>query len=140
MQKELRKYYERGISATVTASKTGINVKTVCKYFAEWSEQISESESSDFLERQKNERSQIIVAFDEQILSVHEQLDEIENQIKKYKQENKIIPKHLLSLRLEIVKYVSSLIEKKGLFTIQLPPDEVIEQKVKEIIKKHVPK
>ena len=92
------------------------------------------------MERQKNERSQIIVAFDEQILSVHAQLDEIENQIKKYKQENKIIPKHLLCLKLEIVKYISSLIEKKGLFTIQLPPDEVIERKIEEKIKQYVSK
>ncbi len=43
MQKELRQYFERGISATVASSKTGINIKTVCKYFEEWSERIKES-------------------------------------------------------------------------------------------------
>lgn len=137
MQTGLRKYFERGISATVTSSKTGVNIKTVCKYFDEWAEQIRESESNDFLERQKNERAQIIVTFDEQILLVHAQLDDIEDQITKYKKENKIIPKHLLGLRLEISKYLSNLTEKKGLFMMQLTMDEALKKKIEEEIKHH---
>ena len=104
------------------------------KYFNAWSEQIRESESSDFLERQKNERVQIIVSFDEQILLVREHLDEIEDQIKKFKQENKMIPNQLLSLRLEIVKYISNLTEKKGLFTMQPTMEESLMNKIRTMV------
>jgi len=40
IQETLRKYFEKGISASSTSQRTGINIKTVCKYFEEWIEQI----------------------------------------------------------------------------------------------------
>ena len=137
MQKSIRKFFELGISATVTASKTGINIKTVCKYFDVWSEQIRDSESKDFLERQKNVRSQIIVTLDTQILSIHEELDDVETQIKKFKQEHKIIPNQLFSLRLEISKFLSNLTEKKGIFMMQPIMDEGLMHQIKEMVKEY---
>jgi hypothetical protein len=134
IETKVRKYFEQGLSATVTAMKTGINIKTVCKYYNEWSDQIRESESDDFLERQKDHRNQIIVTFDEQIFLVNRQLDDIENQIKKYKNENRIIPGHLLGLRLDIVKFLCTLIEKKGLFVMQPTMDEGLANKIKEML------
>ena len=46
-QRTIREYYELGVSAAVTASRTGRNIKTVYRYYEEFSEQILESESGD---------------------------------------------------------------------------------------------
>lgn len=87
IQKELRKYFELGISASSTSSQTGKNIKTVCNYFNEFAKEIKESESIEFLDRQENARNQIIVTFDRQILLVNHHLEDIEDQIKKFKQD-----------------------------------------------------
>ncbi len=67
LQKTLREYYEKGISATTTANLTGINVKTVCKYFNEWHRQINEIERSKFQDRVLEARSQHLIVFDNQL-------------------------------------------------------------------------
>src|SRR3989344_2022262 len=64
IQRQLRPYFEREISAYLTSEKTGINEKTVRKYFNFWTQEISESEESDFLERQRKERIRIILSYD----------------------------------------------------------------------------
>lgn len=67
LQKTLRGYYEKGISATTTANMTGINVKTVCKYFNEWSKQIDEIERSKFQDQVLEARSQHLIVLDHQL-------------------------------------------------------------------------
>ena len=137
MQKTLRLYYERGISATATAQRTGININTVCKYFEEFYEQVTESEKLDFLERQKKDRERIIITFDGQILDAYKFLDELDLVIKNYKGEKKLVPRHLLSLRLETMKYITSLTEKKGSFEMQPAMDDAIKKKIEEFVKEN---
>lgn len=57
---ELRPYFEKSFSATFTANKTGYDVKTVCKYFNEWSKQLVEYEDKNFIQRQKEAKEQTI--------------------------------------------------------------------------------
>ena len=71
LQKTLREYYEKGISATTTTNLTGINVKTVCKYFNEWHRQINEIERSKFQDRVLEARSQHLIVLDHQLENLY---------------------------------------------------------------------
>ncbi len=137
IQKQLRPFFERGISASLTAKKTENNIKTVCKYFDFWAQEISELEENDFLERQKKERNRILVSFDKQILEAYDLLDYINEEIKKLREQDKTVPRHYLSSKLDVMRYISSLVEKKGSFAMQLTMDESLEKKIGEMIRKH---
>ena len=130
MRKKLHWFFERGSTATLAAQRTGININTVCKYFEEFFEQVMEAEKSDFLERQKKERERTIIAIDGQIFDAYEFLNELDMQIAKSKQEGKMIPRHLLSLKLETGRFISVLTERKGLFLMQPSVDEAINKKI----------
>ncbi len=67
LQQELRIYYERGISATQTARYSDTNVKTVCKYFKQWSQEISEIDTAEFQSRVSEIRSQHLTVLDRQL-------------------------------------------------------------------------
>jgi len=136
IEKTLRPYFERNITATLSSIKTGINIKTVCKYFKFWVEQIRESEERDFLERQRIERERTILSYDNLILEEYELLDEIKDEIKKYKKEKKPISRYLLSTQIEILRNVSSFVEKKGLFSLKFSMEEILGKRVEELEKK----
>jgi len=137
IQRELLPYFEQGITPGVTAEKTGINIKTVYDYFDDLVEKASKLEESDFLQRQRNERIRIIISFDKQILEANKHFDDINDEINRLKKEQKTIPQHLFSLRLDAMKYRSYLTEKKGIFLMQPTMEEALEKKVSEMIKKH---
>ena len=137
IQRELRPYFERGVSAHTAAQKTGINVKTVCKYYNDLSQEISESEESDFLERQKKHRAQIIISYDNQILDANKHFDDIDDQINRLKKEQKQIPLHLFSLRLDALKYRTYVVNNKDVFLSDLTTDEVLEKKFAEMMRKN---
>ena len=131
----LRSYFERNLFATFTAKKTEMNVKTVCKYFDEWADQIREVENKDFVEREKTERERVRLSFDGIIFEEYELLDEIKKEIAKYKKENKPVPRYLIASQLEILRTISSLNEKKGSFSMQMPLDESVHKMIEEKIK-----
>lgn len=137
IQRELRSCFEQGIYALLTAEKTGINIKTVCKYFDFWTQEIIESEESDFLERQKKERTRILVSLDNQIIDAYKLLDSVDEEIKKIKEQHKAVPIQLFFLRLAVMRQISALIEKKGSFAMQPIMDEALQKKILEIAKKH---
>ena len=68
LQKDLRKYYEKGISAITAAKSADVNVKTACKYFKQWSKEIHELTSKKF-------QDQIIEAKVQNLLVLDNQLD-----------------------------------------------------------------
>ena len=72
IQSTLKKYFEKGISATTTSQITGFNVKTVCKYFDDWNSQIKEIDDVGFLNRVKIERERYIMVLDNQLLKLYE--------------------------------------------------------------------
>lgn len=134
IRKILRPYYENGYSAYYTAQKTGINVKTVCRYYNEWSEQIEEAELADFLERQKRDRIQIIISYDRDIAETTEILDQVKTEIEKFQKDKKAVPRHLLTHKLEIIKFRSLLKEKKAALILKPPLDEALVKKINEKI------
>jgi superfamily I DNA/RNA helicase len=136
MEKILRPYFERNVTASYAARETGINIKTVCNYFNQWSEQIRTETQKDFLSRQQELRERTILNYDDLIFKEYQILDNVDKAIKRYKNE---VPKHLVNVFQDLIKTIANLIEKKGQFTIQPVPEEVIRQKISEM-KKHDPK
>jgi len=131
IQKTLRPYFERGLTAIFTSQSTGINIKTVCKYFNKWNEERDEIETKDFFQRQKEERDRIIRSFDYLIGEEHNMLDMVKTNIKKYNGD-KPIPQYLLNKHSVIVKTILNLNEKRGSFAMLSTPDESLDKIIKE--------
>jgi len=81
IKRKLRFYYENSVSSMITRNETGLNIKTVRKYFSNWDNQIYQSEEKDFLKRCKQQKERTILAYDTQILSVVRQRKKIESDI-----------------------------------------------------------
>ncbi len=87
------------------------------------------------MERQKIDRSRTIVTFDNQILEAHKIYDTIKSQIEKFVQQEKEIPRHLITLSIEAQKYITSLNEKKGTFLMQPVIDYALREKLSDMMK-----
>lgn len=133
MLAELRKYFGYGITAIAVAQKTGINIKTVSKYFEEWSKEILENESLDFLEQQKKQRARAIASFDLLIIEMHELLEQINAEIQKQSSQNKNLT-HVYGTKLAIAKFISELVEKKTSFATMPVMDEKLRVQISEMI------
>ena len=77
IESDLRPYFEKGYSATLTSKKTGHDKKTVLKYFRKWTKEIFEPESEEFLQRCKEQKARSLLALDEQIYSIDEDIDDV---------------------------------------------------------------
>ena len=138
IQRKLRINFERGISAPLAAKEAKLDKKTAYRYYDEWTEQIIESETGDFLERQKKEQRRIILSFDKDILEAYKFFDEIDIEIQEFQKENKSVPKHLFSIKLDLMRHISNLREKKGAISMQPVIEASMDKKIKEMIAKHV--
>ncbi len=116
IQETLRKYFEKGISASSTSQHTGLNIKTVCKYFEEWVEQIRKINDMDFLRRIKLEREQYLTVLDQQLLKLFEIQDYIEKHFsnpKEYMPGQSVIPNPYLKERMNIINMICQIMNKK---------------------------
>ena len=110
IQRILRSYYEKGVSATLTSKKTGINIKTVLNYFNKWNKEILESENKDFFQRCKQEKERSLLTLDNQLLSLSAANKEIDNQIKVLKKsENLPLVERFYKLKLKIISEISRI-------------------------------
>jgi hypothetical protein len=133
MQQKLRKYYNLGVSATVTAQETGINIKTVSKYFDEWTEQIMENYSTNFLEDQKKERVRIINAFDLIIINISDILDEMNQAAARLVKQNKSSD-HLYPTRLRAMQFLAEMVEKRSAITLKPQITDSIRSEIEEML------
>ncbi len=136
MQRKLRVYFERNQSASFASQETRVNIKTVCKYYKEWSEQISKACQLDFLSRQIQDREQILLSYDNQLGHLYDTLDTINYETRKYNRKEKEIPRHLISHKLQTINLIGSINERKGVFQLQVPAEESIKKTVEEYLKK----
>ena len=134
MQKKLQVYFERNQSASFAAQETGVNIKTVCKYYKQWSEKISKACDLDFIARQRQDREQILLAYDKQLDHLYDTLETINHEIKKHGK--KEIPRHLISHKLQVINHIGAINERKGVFQLQIPADESLKRTVEEYAKK----
>ena len=100
LQQQLHIYYERGISATQTARYSDTNVKTVCKYFKEWSKEINEIETAEFQSRLSEIRSQHLMVLDRQL----NELDDLPHSMRY---------QHNFRDRLSVIKMTLDIMDKK---------------------------
>ena len=75
---KLQPYYEKGINATNTSKNAGINIKTVCKYFNKWDNELLKSTNKDFLKRCRVEKEKSLIALDNEIASLDKEEEEID--------------------------------------------------------------
>jgi len=130
IQELLRKYFEKGISATSTSQHTGINIKTVCKYFEEWVEQIKEINDTDFLKRVKLERERYLTVLDQQLLKLYELQDEIEKYIihpKTSSWNGRVIQSPHYKERMNIVNMICQIMNKKFELLSEIPKQKPTE-------------
>jgi hypothetical protein len=127
IRKELRTYYEHGIDPIPTSTDLGINIKTVYKYYNKWLDEDQEIEKKEFLQRHKRERERVVLSYDRLLVDVHRYIDNIDKLIESSISQNIVIPRHLLSLRLDSMKLVAGLIERKS--NHQLSKDYIRDKK-----------
>jgi len=114
IQSTLREYYERGMSAVFTSNKTKINIKTVCNYFNEWTNELKHIEETDFVIRQHREKERSIINLEYMIHKMYEHLEQIDDEIKNYKKEKKPVPPHLFSSKLQTLCKITDLTQARG--------------------------
>ena len=78
IERKLRPFFEIGDSATQTSRRTGLNIKTVLRYFDQWYEEIEKSEQSDFIKRCKKEKERALISLSNQICSLNYDKKDIE--------------------------------------------------------------
>jgi len=127
IQETLRKYFEKGISATSTSQHIGINIKTVCKYFEEWIEQIRKINDMDFLKRIKLEREQYLTVLDQQLLKLYDLQNEMEKHVipHGYNMSSNSIQNRYYKDRMNIVNMISQIMSKKFELLTEIPKEKV---------------
>jgi len=123
IQELLRKNFEKGISATSTSRHTGINIKTVCKYFEEWVEQIKEINDIDFLRRIKLDRGHYLTVLDLQLIKLYQIQDDMEeNAIPSESMlSGAIIQNRYYKERMNIVNMICEIMKKKFELLSEIP-------------------
>jgi hypothetical protein len=116
IKKVLMPYFEKGFSASFTSKETGFNIKTVSKYFNEWTTEIQDAENADFFGKMRAATLQMIVTYDYQIKETSDLLIGVDKEIENFQNEKKPLPKYLIPLKLDLMKFRASLIEKKAAF------------------------
>lgn len=137
MEKEIEEYFQQGYDAEFIATHTGHDIKTVRKYIRQFAQEIIEIDAEDFLERQKIERIRTIISFDRQIFEANHYAQEIKSEIEKLRDKKDTIPSSLWSLYLEALKFIASLTETKGSFSIEPASNLVIEKAIEEKMRNH---
>jgi len=134
MQRTIRQCFVRGFSGRYTAEKTGIDKKTVGKYFGQWSEEIKNSTDKDFLEKYRLERERAILSYENLFSENYESLEEIKDEFEKHKKEKKPIPRYLWSIRNEILRNIAIIIEKKSSLAMTPTSDKSFNRLSKEVM------
>lgn len=137
IQKDLQGCFEKNYSASFTSRKTGINIKTVCKYFKKWFDQLQNSEETSFYERVRVDRARMILSYDGILSQYYDILDEINDDVSELRSMRKPIPQFLFQKKLDVLKSISNLHEKKGAFLVQPPLDESLDKIIEEKMKKN---
>lgn len=139
LQQKLRKYFDYGVTATLTAQKTQTNIKTVCKYFDEWSNSIAELRAKEYFETEKIIRARCIATYDNQIIEIIELLEDINGEMQKLRDDKKSIPRYMFSTKLEIQKFLLDVTERKITLDLQMTPKEMIEKSINDELKEKFP-
>ena len=140
IERKLRPYFEKSISSSVTSRETGINIKTVRKYFNEWIEEIKSSEHPDFIERSKIAKEQAILAYDDQLLILYKIQEDIEKQAEDSIKQSGGIPKldrWLYKQRIDVSYAIVNLISFKTALVNTPTADITLAKRMQELLKEY---
>jgi len=140
IERKLRSYFEKSISPYVTSCETGINIKTVRKYFKEWSEEIRDSEHQDFIERSKTAKEQAILACDRQLLILYKAQEDFEKQVEDSIKQSGGTPKldrWLYKQRIEISNAIVNLTILKTTLENTPTADITLAKRMQELLKEY---
>ena len=140
IERTLRPYFEKSTSPYVTSRETGIDIKTVRKYFNEWVEEIMEPEHKDFIYRSKIAKEQAILACGDQLLKLYKIQEYIEKQTEDTIKQSGGIPKSeqwLYKRQIDVSNAISNLISFKTTLTNTPTADIRLEKKTEELLKKY---
>ena len=133
IEKKLRPYYEKCISATVTAARTDFNIKTVSKYFDKWTKQIVYSDMPEFIQRCKEEKERCLVSYDGQICSLDDDKNELEQLIQNSKYSGNLSQVGTFyKLKLKVTEMICALIAAKNNLVSTPTADTVVDIEGKE--------
>lgn len=105
-------YYEKDISAKVTARECNVQEKTVYKYYKKWDNEIIDEK--DFLARIKNTKEKAIEAFDRDIITLDKDIKKIEFLIEKSLQKGSILEfEKLMKIKLKIMNQRTKTVSAK---------------------------
>lgn len=120
------------MSASATSIETGINIKTVCKYFNIWFKELEEVETQSFLERYKEERQRAISCYDAQIVEAYRLQEIIKGEIDSSKKSGTPVSQNLMK-RFELsIRTISDLNDRRGALAIRPKLDESVTRMVDE--------
>ena len=106
------KYYERDISAKVTARECRVQYKTVWKYYKTWDSEIIDEKN--FLARIKNTKERAIEAFDRDIITLDKDKRKIEFLIEKSLQKGSVWEfEKLMKIKLKIMNQRTKIVSTK---------------------------
>ena len=140
IERKLRPYFEKSISPYVTSRETGINIKTVRKYFHEWFEEIKSSEHPDFIERSKIAKEQAILACEDQLLRLYKVQEDIEKQVENSITQSGGIPRlerWVYKQRIEVSSAIVNLIILKTTLANTPTADITLAKKMQELLKEY---
>ena len=120
------------MSASATSIDTGVNIKTVCKYFNGWYTELEEAESESFLERFKQERQRAISCYDAQLVEAYKLQEIIKDEIEGAKKSGTPVSQNLMK-RFELsIRTISDLNDRRGALAIRPKLDESVSKMVDE--------
>ena len=140
IERKLRPYFEKLKPTSATSEETGLDIKTVRRYFHKWCEEIKSSEHTDFIERCKIAKERAILAHDNQLLILYKAQDHIEEQVENSIEQSGGIPKlerWLYKERIEISNAIIKLINLKTAFVNTPTADITLAKKVQELLKEY---
>ncbi|MDF2422061.1 MAG: hypothetical protein OPY06_03535 [Nitrosopumilus sp.] len=107
-------YYEKDISAIVAARDSGVNPKTVYKYYKMWNSQMNNPDEKDFLLRIKKTKERSIQLLEEDIISLTKEMLKINFLMEKSLQKGDISEYEKLSkLRLKTMDQRTKTVSAK---------------------------
>lgn len=133
IERTLRPYFENSISATITASQTGFDIKTVLKYFNQWKNEILESENGEFFKRCKEEKERCLLTYEKRIFSLVKDENEIELLIDAAKNSRNLPNlEKLYKLKLKITETIGKFVAARLNLINAATADAVFEFETKE--------
>ncbi len=145
IQKQIREYFDIGVTAFAASYDSGINKNTVCKYFKKWTDELLEEQKRSSIERIETARMRHILALEHITKDVKCQLQRIKKKEKLFScEKNPNSIKNLASRnylcflenkRIEINKFLADLEERRARITMIQTPSELISEEIDKFLK-----